>query len=306
VAKVVAKNIDEHRRKTERNDKVVSKETITDEVLGQYRFADKRTAQLIHGLIRHLHAYAAEVRLTHAEWRAGLRFLTEAGAITDHTRNEFSLASDVLGLSSLVDLIASPPGATPGSVLGPFHVHDSVRRDDGTDLQGGQPGRPTLFDCRVVDSAGRPLEAEIDFWQNADNGRYPQQDPAQDYQNLRCKLRTDSGGRFRLRTLLPQPYGIPEDGPVGALMRAAGRRCMRPAHFHVILSAPGHRAVTTEVFFPDDPYLATDAVFGVRPQLVAPVEQVLDEGTAREAGMPSPFLRVAFEFRLVPADSAAA
>jgi hydroxyquinol 1,2-dioxygenase len=282
-------------------DKSLTKDSITDVVAAEFTFGDERTRVLVHGLIRHLHAYAREVGLTHAEWRAGLRFLTEAAAITDDRRNEFSLLSDVLGLSSLVDLLASPAGATPGSVLGPFHVHDSVERSSGHDLRGSQPGQPTLFEGRVLDTAGRPLRAQVDFWQNADNGLYPQQDAAQDPHNLRCKVATGDDGCFVLSTVLPRPYGIPEDGPVGGMMRAAGRHCMRPAHFHLIVSSPGHQPVTTELFFPDDPYLGSDAVFGVRPALVTPVLEVDDPHEASAAGMPSPFLRVRHEFRLAPA-----
>lgn len=279
---------------------MVDQETITDVVVGQFDFDDKRTAQLVHGLIRQLHAYARQVGLTHDEWRAGLRFLGAAAAITDERRNEFSLMSDVFGLSSLVDLLASPPAATPGSVLGPFHVHDSVQRENGVDLRGDQPGQPMLFTGRVRSANGEPLAAQIDFWQNADNGFYPQQDAEQDPHNLRCKLLTDADGLFGLKTVRPQPYGIPEDGPVGDLMRASKRHCMRPAHFHVIVTAPGHHQVTTEIFFPDDRYLQTDAVFGVRPGLVTPIQSVTDPAAAREAGMPCPFLRVDFEFRLAP------
>lgn len=256
----------------------------------------------MHGLIRHLHAYARETRLTHGEWRTGLAFLAKAAMFTDEGRNEFSLLSDVLGLSSLVDLLASPPRATPGSVLGPFHVHDSLERPNGVDLQGSQPGTPTLFEGQVLSADGEPLEALLDFWQNADNALYPKMDASQDYHNLRCKVRTGKDGRFRFRTLLPKPYGIPEDGPVGDLVRAAQRHCMRPAHFHVIVSADGYRPVTTEVFFVGDPYLDSDAVFGVREKLVTEVQEIADAAQAREAGMPSPFSRVTFDFYLVPLD----
>jgi hydroxyquinol 1,2-dioxygenase len=277
---------------------------LTESVLQQYRFASPRHTQLLGALVRHLHAFVEEVGLSHDEWRMGLDFLTAAGRITDHKRNEFSLISDVLGISSLVDLLASAPGATPGSVLGPFHVHDSETLPNGADLKGEQAGTPTLLDCQVLSTDGQPLQASVDFWQNADNGFYPQQDPEQDYQNLRCKLQTDGKGCFTLRTIMPKPYSIPYDGPVGVLMRAAQRHCMRPAHFHLIVEASGHHALTTELFFPGDPYLDSDAVFGVRPQLITPVEQVTDPEVARRLGMPSPFGRVRYELRLAPNVSA--
>ncbi|WP_066272099.1 dioxygenase family protein [Hydrogenophaga palleronii] len=277
----------------------ISKDNITDKVIDEYQFSGEREQVLVHGLIRHLHAYAREVGLTHSEWRAGLTFLTKAAQFTDEGRNEFSLLSDVMGLSSLVDLLASPPRATPGSVLGPFHVHDSLEQPNGVDLKGEQPGTPTVFEGVVRSADGEPLEALLDFWQNADNALYPKMDATQDYHNLRCKLRTGPDGRFRFRTLLPKPYGIPDDGPVGDLVRAAQRHCMRPAHFHVIVSADGYRPVTTEVFFAGDPYIDSDAVFGVRDALVTQVENVPDPAQALDAGMPTPFSRVRFDFQLV-------
>ncbi|MBC7940454.1 MAG: hydroxyquinol 1,2-dioxygenase [Chitinophagaceae bacterium] len=274
--------------------------SITPAVIAAYRFSDPRTEQLMHGLIDHLHNWAREVGLTHAEWRAGLRFLSEAAAITDASRNEFSLLSDVLGLSSLVDLLRSAPGATPSSVLGPFHAHDSQPASLGADLAGAQAGEPTLLVGRVLAVSGEPLAAEIDFWQNADNGLYPAQDPSQDPHNLRCKLATDSEGHFHLRTLRPRPYSVPHDGPVGAMLRAAGRHSMRPAHFHLIVSAPGYEPVVTELFPDDDAYLAQDAAFGVRPALAVKFERCDDPQEAARAQMPVPFARVSYTFRLAP------
>ncbi|WP_036595432.1 dioxygenase [Ottowia thiooxydans] len=274
--------------------------SITDEVVGEYDLKDDRANQLVHTLIRYLHGYAREVQLTHAEWRAALSFLTRASQSTNESRNEFSLISDVLGVSSLVDLMASAEGATPGSVLGPFHVHDSKEQANGFDLRGEQAGTPTLFRGRVMSASGQPLQALIDFWQNADNALYPQMDSTQDYHNLRCKLRTDADGTFAFRTVLPQPYGIPEDGPVGDLVRQAGRTCMRPAHFHTIVMADGHLPVTTEIFFDHDPYLETDAVFGVREKLITHVHTVTDSAQASAAGMPCPFSLVEFDFHLAP------
>jgi protocatechuate 3,4-dioxygenase beta subunit len=284
--------------------KAMNSSAFTESVLQQYRFSDPRHTQLLGTLVRHLHAFIEEVCLTHDEWRMGLDFVTAAGRISDHKRNEFSLISDVLGISSLVDLLSSAPGATPGSVLGPFHVHDSKTLPNGADLKAEQAGSPTLLECQVLSVDGRPLQANVDFWQNADNGLYPQQDPEQDYQNLRCKLQTDDNGCFTLRTIMPKPYSIPDDGPVGALMRAAHRHNMRPAHFHIIVEASGHRRLTTELFFPGDTYLESDAVFGVRPQLITPVERVADAEVARRLGMPNPFGRVRYELRLAPSVSA--
>ncbi len=281
----------------------MDQKTITAAVTDAFQMQDARSAVLVHGLIRHLHDLVREVGLTHAEWRAALRFLTDSARITDDARNEFSLLSDILGVSSLVDLLHSTADATPGSVLGPFHVHDSHWRDNGVDLAGGQAGMPTLFHGHVRSTHGEPLQAEIDFWQNADNALYPQQDALQDPHNLRCKLRTDAQGAFTVRTVRPQPYGVPEDGPVGRLLKQAGRTCMRPAHFHAIVTAAGHRPVVTEIFPADDPYLERDAVFGVRAPLCVPFTLCSEAAMVAAAGMPGPYLDVHFDFRLEPLDT---
>ena len=240
--------------------------------------ADARQRELVQQLVQHLHAYARSTRLTHAEWRAALAFLHRVGDISSDSRSEFSLLSDVLGLSSLVDLLASPPGVTPGSVLGPFHTAGSPWFDNPADLTGGNPGEVVLLRGRVLGAQGQPLpQAALDFWQNAANGLYWQLDDAQPSDNLRCQLRVDKSGCFAIRTIRPQPYQIPTDGPAWlGLVQPAGRSAWRPAHYHLIVQAPGHRSLVTELFDSADPYLGNDAVFGVRAALVRPYETPAD------------------------------
>lgn len=239
---------------------------------------DTRRRELMQQLVRHLHAFARETRLTHAEWQAAIVFLHRCGDISDASRSEFGLLSDVLGLSSLVDLLASEsdepgePGqaeATPGSVLGPFHTAGSPWRDNPVDLTPGNAGEVVLIRGRVLGAGGQPLpEATLDFWQNAANGLYWQLDPNQPTDNLRCQLRVNAQGGFAIRTIRPQPYQIPTDGPVWHdVVAPAGRTAWRPAHVHVIVSAPGHRTLVTELFDAADPWLERDAVFGVREPL---------------------------------------
>lgn len=229
-----------------------------------------RRRELVQRLVEHLHAYAREVGLNHDEWRAAIGFLHRVGALSHAERSEFTLLSDVTGLSSLVDLMSSSPGATPGSVLGPFHTAGSPWMDNPADLVRDNPGEPVTLRGRVCDARGRALvDAAVDFWQNAANGLYWQMDPAQPNDNLRCRLRVDGDGRFEIRTIRPVPYRIPTDGPVWVdLVEPAGRSAWRPAHFHLIVEAPGHRSLITEVFEEGDPYLDSDAVFGVRSALI--------------------------------------
>jgi len=240
--------------------------------------ADARRRELMQQLVQHLHAYAKATQLTHEEWRAALAFLHRVGDISSASRSEFSLLSDVLGLSSLVDLLASVPGATPGSVLGPFHTAGSPWCDNPADLSAGNPGEVVLLRGRVLGPQGQPLaEATLDFWQNAANGLYWQMDDSQPQDNLRCQMKVDADGRFAIRTIRPQPYQIPTDGPAWHdVVGPAGRSAWRPAHYHLIVQAPGHRTLVTEVFDAADAWLDSDAVFGVRAALVRRYEQAAD------------------------------
>ncbi len=248
---------------------------------------DARPREPLQQLVLHLHAYAKTVQLTHAEWRAALAFLHRTGDISSETRSEFSLLSDVLGLSSLVDLMASTPDATPGSVLGPFHTAGSPWLDNPANLIGNNAGQRVLLRGRVLGAQGQPLpDASLDFWQNADNGLYWQLDPEQPRNNLRCQIKVDAQGAWEMATIRARPYQIPTDGPVWKdLVAPAGRSAWRAAHVHLIVSAPGHRTLVTELFDAADPYLDSDAVFGVREALVGHYRSETDAAAAARLGL---------------------
>jgi hydroxyquinol 1,2-dioxygenase len=243
---------------------------LTDDVLKAFGATPgPRLRELITALVRHLHAFAAETRLTPQEWMAGLQFLTATGQKCDERRQEFVLLSDVLGLSSLVDVINAADGATESTVLGPFYVAGAPARAMGEQIGRPEDGSPTLVRGRVTDVAGRPLDgATVDVWQSNGSGLYDTQDPGQPPFNLRGVFVTGPDGRYQFRTARPASYPIPTDGPVGDLLRATGRSRWRAAHIHAIVSAPGHRSVTTHIFDADNPYLDRDAVFGVKDSLV--------------------------------------
>jgi hydroxyquinol 1,2-dioxygenase len=245
---------------------------LTDDVLKAFGGApDPRLRELLTALIRHLHAYAVETGLTQQEWTTGLQFLTAVGQKCDDQRQEFVLLSDVLGLSSLVDLINAEAGATESTVLGPFYVPGAPKRAMGEHIGRPQDGDPTLVRGRVADVAGEPLDgAVLDVWQSSGHGLYDTQDPDQPPFNLRGVFTTGPDGRFEFRTARPASYPIPTDGPVGSLLRAAQRSHWRAAHIHAIVSAPGCRPVTTHIFDAENPYLESDAVFGVKGSLVRP------------------------------------
>ena len=280
----------------------LNKENITEVVIQSFRHAkDDRFKQLLTQLIRHVHEFARETELTHAEWQAGLAFLTQAGNISDSQRNEFVLTSDVLGLSSLVDLLNYDAGATEGSVLGPFHSQSSPLVTSGSNLAGENEGERVLLKGRVLDLKECPIAgAMVDFWQTAANGLYPSQDPDQPPDNLRCRVNTDDRGRFALKVIRPAAYTVPYDGPVGDLLRTGGRHAWRPAHFHFIASAPGYCSVVTELFDEHDRYLNEDAAFGVRDSLVVRFQRDDSSENAASLGFSSPFSVVDFDFHLRP------
>ena len=270
---------------------------LTEDVLAAYSGTpEPRLRHLLAALIDHLHAFVVQTRLTPAEWQAAIEFLTATGRTCDDERQEFILLSDVLGLSSLVDLVNAAPGATESTVLGPFYVPGAPRRAPGEQIGRPADGSPALVRGRVTDTDGRPLaEATLDVWQCSSNGLYDTQDPGQPPYNLRGVCAAGPDGRYEFRTVRPVSYPIPADGPVGDLLRAAGRDHWRAAHIHAIISAPGHRRVTTHIFDADNPYLDRDAVFGVRGSLVRPFRSAGPDDPADVSSV------VDMDFSLAPA-----
>jgi hydroxyquinol 1,2-dioxygenase len=232
-----------------------------------------RLRVILDSLIRHLHGFITDVELTEREWLDGIEFLTETGQITDEQRQEFILLSDVLGASMLVIGLNHHVGdaATESTVFGPFFVEDAPRFENGDDIANGAPGEICAVAGLVLSTSGEPIPgARVDVWQADDSGLYDTQYEDLTDARARGHLFSNSEGRFWFQTIRPTPYPIPTDGPVGRLFRAAGRSPMRPAHIHFRILADGYETLTTHVFVADDPFLDTDAVFGVKESLVAP------------------------------------
>jgi hydroxyquinol 1,2-dioxygenase len=278
-------------------------QALTDEVVASFNTSSSpRYRELMQALVRHLHAFAREVRLTEAEWAAGIDFLTRAGHITDERRQEFILLSDVLGLSMQVVGINAPaePGATESTVFGPFFVQDAPEIPLGGDLAQGAKGVPCYVTGQVRSVDGTPLTGvRVDAWEADEDGFYDSQYADRVTQG-RGWLRTGAQGRFHFWSVLPTHYPIPDDGPVGELMVAAGRSAMRPAHLHFKVEAPGHRPLITHVFVDGDPYLRSDAVFGVKDSLIGQFTEH-NGGTAPDGTQPGGrWMRIEFDLVLVP------
>jgi protocatechuate 3,4-dioxygenase beta subunit len=234
---------------------------------------DARTKQIAASIVTHLHEVVREVEPTMEEWFEAIQFLTSTGQICDQRRQEFILMSDTLGVSMLADAINNrkPSGATESTVLGPFHVERPPRREMGDNISTDGKGEPVYVSGRVIDQQGTPIAgATLDVWQTSSDGLYDIQDARQPLMNLRGLFTTGADGRYFFRTIKPSSYPIPTDGPVGRMLLALGRHPMRPAHIHFIVGAQGFQNVTTHIFVEGDPYLDSDAVFGVKQSLVVP------------------------------------
>jgi protocatechuate 3,4-dioxygenase beta subunit len=246
---------------------------LTEEVIERMRNAlNPRLRAVLTLLIRHLHAFVREARVTQEEWRVGIDFLTRTGQICSEQRQEFILLSDILGVSMLVDAInnIAGQGITDSTVLGPFYAGPQRELDPGHSiLLREEPGQPLVIRGGVSDPDGQPIAAAlVEVWQTASNRLYDVQDREQPTGHLRASFRTDVRGAFHFVTITPVSYPIPDDGPAGQLLEATGRHPFRPAHIHFMISAPGYRTLVTHLFLAGDSFLDSDAVFGVKASLI--------------------------------------
>ncbi len=244
--------------------------------------ADPRLAQVVHSLIDHAHQLVCTLRPTQDELRTALEFLTEVGHASDARRQEWVLLADVIGLSQLVEDINAPrpEGATPNALPGPFYRPAAPELPNGANLSRDGLGAPLAVTGRVTDISGAAiLGALVEVWHANGEGLYENQEPdLQPEWNLRGRLRTDAAGRFHFATIRPKGLALPDDGPVGRLMTALGLRLERPAHLQFRISAPGFQTLTTNVFDRDDPAIGHDALFGVKPALLAQFRTVSSDG----------------------------
>jgi hydroxyquinol 1,2-dioxygenase len=250
---------------------------LTDRVAASFDASDDpRFRELMQALVRHLHAYAREIGLSEDEWFTAIDFLTRAGQISSDRRQELVLLSDVLGLSMLTVGMNQGAGtdATEPTVFGPFFVEGAPRIEEGGDLAQGAKGDPCFVRGRVVDTSGEPVAgARVDVWEADGDGLYDVQRPELEGPQGRGHLVSGLDGRFSFRAVKPVAYPIPDDGPAGELLAAAGRGPMRPAHMHFMITADGYRRLITHVFDASDEHLDRDAVFGVKQSLMAEFER---------------------------------
>ncbi|KAF2111703.1 cathecol 1,2-dioxygenase [Lophiotrema nucula] len=244
---------------------------------------DARLKYVLERLVSHLHDFARETRLSTQEWHAGIEFLTAVGKKCTDVRQEFILLSDTLGLSLLVDSIdhPKPPASTEGTVLGPYHTHDAPHHDSlGHSISGDPEGEPLLCLCTVKTTTGKPISnAKIDIWETDSKGSYDVQYETYSGDNPdgRAVLRSDDEGVFWFKAIVPVPYKIPDDGPVGKMLRQLGRHPWRPSHMHFMFEKEGYDHLITALYLRGDPYETSDAVFGVKESLIIDLGTVTPE-----------------------------
>jgi hydroxyquinol 1,2-dioxygenase len=251
--------------------KSFSEKQLTPEVIRRMRKTkNPRLKQVMGSLVKHLHAFVREVKPTQEEWMTGIQFLTETGHWSTGKRQEFILMSDTLGVSMLVDALnyKAAKGATQSTVLGPFHREGAPEFPLGANVaKNASDGEPCSVTGTVSGTDGKPIAgAKLDIWEGGADGLYDAQKG--DEMNLRGVFRTDAKGRFHFRCVTPTFYPVPNDGPVGKMLVATGRHPMRPPHLHFVITAPGFRPLVTHLFAKGGKYLDSDAVFGVKRELI--------------------------------------
>ncbi|KAF5245931.1 hypothetical protein HYE67_005245 [Fusarium culmorum] len=267
-----------------------------------------RLKYILERVVTHLHDLARETRLTTDEWMTAIQFLTQVGQICTDVRQEFILLSDILGLSLLVDSIdhPKPKGSTEGTVLGPFHTHEAEHVGEGSLISHDPDGEPLLVLCTVKDINGAPIDgASIDVWETDSKGFYDVQHADRNGPDGRAVLKSDSEGNFWFKAIVPVPYPIPHDGPVGKLLKVLGRHPYRPSHMHFMFKKDGYDPLITALYLKDDPYESTDAVFGVKDSLVVSIQKVTDEEMAKKYDVKVGSALMTYDFVLVTEKAAA-
>ncbi len=271
------------------------------------RTSDPRLREIMISLVKHLHAFIRDVRLTEAEFREAAAILNQIGQLTTDSHNEAVLMAGSLGVSSLVCLLNNGDNGateTSQSLLGPFWRLNAPRvANGGTIIRSPTPGDPLLVTARVVDRAGLPIAgADVDIWHASPAGFYENQDPEQADMNLRGKFTTDADGRFWFRTVKMIGYPIPTDGVVGRLLAAQNRHPYRPAHLHALIVKPGYKVLISQVYDPTDPHIDSDVQFGVTRALMGDYVRH-DQPHPSEAGLPVPWYSLDYTYVMEPGEA---
>jgi catechol 1,2-dioxygenase len=251
------------------------------------RTPDARLREITTALVKHLHAFVRETRLTEREFQDGCAVIAELGQHTNDRHNEVVLMAGSLGVSSLVCLLNNGDNGnteTNQNLLGPFwRMHSPGTANGETINPKNTPGTPMFVKAVFTDTAGKPIEgAEVDVWQADDDGFYENQLDLKFDMNLRGKFHTDAKGEIAFRSIMPLGYPIPTGGPVGRMLIAQERHPYRPAHLHFLAAKPGFKTLISQVYDSQDPRIQTDAQFGVTRALVGDYKRHSDNAPAAD------------------------
>jgi hydroxyquinol 1,2-dioxygenase len=283
-----------------------TEENLTELAVKQWEACHSpRLRQIMQSLVKHLHGFARDVDLKQDEWLMAVDWLANTGKLCTEKRHEFILLSDVLGMSMLVDAINHrfPDGATPSTVIGPFHIDDSPELPMGANVAEGLAGETTFLVGTVRDMNGKPVEgAKLDIWQADADGLYESQLGVEE-PTLRAIFHTSADGKYVIRTIAPPGYSIPMDGTVGDLLRKTDISHFRPAHIHFLITAPGFETLVTHLFKKGAKYIDSDVVFGVKDKLIVEFEKHPAGKTPTGENSSQPFVVVNYDFVLSKAKS---
>jgi protocatechuate 3,4-dioxygenase beta subunit len=261
---------------------IETQDQLTEAVLAEmHRTPEARTKEVLSALVRHLHQFVKEVKLTEREFQEAIGFINAIGQKTTASHNEAMLVAGALGVSNLVCLInngARGSRPTQANNLGPFFREGAPLLPNGASLlRSPTPGPRLAFRGFVRDAEGRPVQgALVDVWHSSPVGLYENQDATQAEMNLRGKFSTDAAGAFDFESVKPAGYPVPIDGPNGALLKAQRRHNFRPAHLHFLIHKPGYKTIASQVYDPEDPHLETDSQFGVTKALIGDYREHAD------------------------------
>ncbi|HEX4357410.1 MAG TPA: catechol 1,2-dioxygenase [Pseudonocardia sp.] len=225
-----------------------------------------RVDEVARAVLKAVHDVVRAKDVTYPEFQAAKQWLMDVGET-----GEWPLFLDVFVEHVVEEVAARTQHGTLGSIQGPYYVPDQVRLLSPATLpvRPDEKGEALLFSGRVLDLDGNPVPgAELDIWQADEAGYYSGFAPDIPDGNLRAVVVADGAGRFEITTIRPAPYQIPTDGPTGRLIAAADWHAWRPAHLHLFVSAPGHRKITTQLYFQGGDWLDSDVAEATKPELV--------------------------------------
>lgn len=278
-----------------------------DAVAVMERTPDPRLREIMISLVKHLHAFVRETRLTEDEFRDATAILNEIGKLASDNHNEMVLMAGSLGVSSLVCLLNNGDNGateTTQNLLGPFWRMHSPRTENGASiLRSPTPGPVMFVSFTVRDRSGAPIPGvEVDIWHTSPEGLYENQDESQADHNMRGKFTTDASGRIWFSSVKPIGYPIPTNGVVGRLLAAQERHPYRPAHIHALGFKPGYKTLITQVYADDDPRIHSDTQFGVTAALLGKFVRH-DEPHPTAAGVALPWYSLEHDLIMEPGEA---